>query len=68
MKRVLIKTFEFPVVVIFLQLFCYLLITCSVCAILAGILPSLTYAEVIENPGMWLSTFTLGYLGLKLEN
>ena len=65
--KTLLKLFDFPIIVILIIIIGYLLVTCAISGILAGILPSAGYSDVIECPIMWIFTFIAGFFGLKME-
>ena len=67
MKQFILKSIKFPVAVIFLGFIAYIVITFGISAILAAILPSVDYFQIIEYPCMWLLTFMLGFLGLLID-
>jgi len=68
MKQFILKSLKFPIAVIFLGFIAYIVITFGISAILAAILPSVDYFQIIEYPGMWLLTFMLGFIGLLIDS
>jgi len=68
MKHFLLKLIKFPIIVVFLVLLSYILITFGISAILAAILPSVEYYEIIETPAVWIFTFMLGFIGAIIDS
>ena len=65
--KTLSKLIDFPVIVVLIIIISYLLVTCTISAILAGILPSASYTDVIECPWMWIFMFIAGIIGLIMD-
>jgi len=68
MKQFILKVIKFPVAVVFLGFIAYLLITFGISAILALILPTVEYYEIIETPAVWIFTFMLGFMGVLIDS